>query len=904
MTSRLCLAGIVLAGAALASIPPALGGRASARRGEVSAYFHAPAWDDYAEIRPGGVTITPSGRFLTPAGRLIWTPMNAYTARFNSEGAALCAAEGGKLLVAERPTETEAGERWVESKGASPSFTVAADGTIYWSGGDDGTVRRVPRGATAANATWSLNVGTFKDSVVADLAVSPDGKRLYVADVTNFRIVCFDTSNGALVSSTSAGRYPYALTLSPDGKRLWVANIGVFRYQRIATPTSGKFDGRGLSRPAFGFPSKEARDGVEFEGRWVPGLGDPNNPESFSVWGMDVSDPSHIQTTHRIKTGALVNAAYENGRTVGGSSPCALLQSGDRLFVANSNNDTVDVIDTRKGAVSATIRIRPVRELERYRGVTPYGMALSPDGKRLFVCEAGMNALAVIDTQRLTVVGHIPTAWYPTSVDVSRDGKWLIVANAKGLGWGPRDDRKPRRAEQTRFGSVPGCLQVLPVPNADALKSHTRQVLMNNGLVADPARLAGLPREPISPLPGSPSRQIKYVVFITKENHTYDGILGASPGGKGDRELAWWGAPRKIGEHDNVVVMPNHLKLAKEFAHSDNFYMEPEASGDGHRWLVGAYPNVWCQRMFEQGYSFKANSPAPGRLVSFGSNGSIAPEDYLESGTVWEHLSRAGISFRNYGEGFEQAGQLEEPGTKPTGSILPVNIPMPKPLFDNTCFEFPAYNNNIPDQYRVDQFVKDLEQYGAGKQAPLPRFLNAAICNDHGASPMPKYGYPYSASFLADNDLALGRMVEYLTKRPEWKEMAIFVTQDDSGGDPDHVDRHRSICMVISPWVKRGYVSHRHTSISSILKTIYLTYGLPPCNLYDGLSSDLTDVFTTRPNYDGYRHVGVDARVFDPARARDPGDPDYKQARLRRSIPMDDPRFSHHLRPDGDSDDE
>ncbi len=899
---KLIVAGVGIAVFGVVLLPRAFGTRmaGNSRNSGRPGYYHAPAWDEYARIDPKGVTVLPNGRLLRPHGRLIWTPMNAYAARFGPDGSAYCAAESGRLLVATNPAGPAPTERWIEVKDAAPTFVVARDGTVYWSGGDQGVIHRLRPGETAPSATWSLNSAKTQDGVVSDLAVSPDGTRLYAADVTNFQVVGFDTRTGAQLFRAAAGRYPSALTLSEDGSRLWVANIGLFRYTRVPKPESGNFDPRGLTRPAFGYPSPAARDGVMFEGRQVAGLGEPNVPDSFSVWSFNIQNPRRPQLEHQIKTGVLVNAVYENGRTTSGSAPNALCLRGTRLYVSNGNNDTIDVIDTRAGTITGTVRLRPAPELERYRGVTPYSLALSPDGRRLYVCEAGINAVGVIDTSTLSVLGHIPTAWYPTAIDVSADGRTLLVANAKGLGWGPRDDRKPPRPEQARFGNLPGCLLVMPVPSDTELPELSRQVLANNGLLPDPERLRSLEPGPVSPLPGRPSRQIKYVVFITKENHTYDGILGAVEQGKGDRELAWWGAPKKIGPHDGVVTMPNHVKLAQEFAFSDNFYMEPEASGDGHRWLVGTYPNVWCQRMFEQGYEFKADSPAPGRLVSFGSNGSIQPEDYLESGCLWEHLDRGKISFRNYGEGFELSGQLEEPGTKPTGSLLPVNLPMPKPLFDNTCFQFPAYNNNIPDQYRADQFFNDLAQFGA-KRKPLPRFLNAAICNDHGASPMPNAGFPYSASFLADNDLALGRMVEYLTNRPEWKEMAIFVTQDDSGGDPDHIDRHRSICLVISPWVKRKYVSRRHTSISSILKTIYLIYGLPPSNLYDATASDLCDVFTNRPDYSGFRHVGVDARIFDPKKARDPGDPEFKMARRRPSIAMDDPRFTHRFRPDNDS---
>jgi len=235
--------------------------------------------------------------------------------------------------------------------------------------------------------------------------------------------------------------------------------------------------------------------------------------------------------------------------------------------------------------------------------------------------------------------------------------------------------------------------------------------------------------------------------------------------------------------------------------------------------------------------------------------------------------------------------------TNKTGNYFPLNHPMPKVLFDNTCFEFPAYNNNIPDIARADWFKEDLEKYRKSHGGAIPRFLNIAICNDHGASPNPKQGYPYVASYLADNDLALGRIVEYLSHLPEWKQMAIFVTQDDSGGDDDHVDRHRSFVLAISPYAKRAYVSRDHTSIMSIIKTIYGLFGLGPNNQFDALATDLGDLFTTKPNFAPYNAVPVDRRVFKPEETFDPSDPNFERRRREKgAVAMDDPAFVEWLR--------
>jgi hypothetical protein len=272
-----------------------------------------------------------------------------------------------------------------------------------------------------------------------------------------------------------------------------------------------------------------------------------------------------------------------------------------------------------------------------------------------------------------------------------------------------------------------------------------------------------------------------------------------------------------------------------------------------------------------------------------GSNGSLLPEDYPEAGSMWEHLARNGIRFRNYGEGFEFPGVDEDQDEHPTGAREVVNIPMPKVLYDNTCREFPIFNMHIPDQYRAHWFMKDYEKLFLGGKQRFPQFINIAICNDHGADPEPARGYPYLASWMADNDLALGRIVEFLTHTPYWKNMAIFVTEDDAGGEPDHVDAQRSVLLVISPWAKRGNVSHRHTTIVSMHRTLYQIFGLPPLNMFDALANDFSDCFTTQPDFRPYRCVPVDPHIFDPQKAVDPKDPEYGQARKLPSFPLDDP---------------
>jgi YVTN family beta-propeller protein len=870
-------------------------------------YLCAPAIQEYARHDPGGTTILPSGRFLRPLGK--HTPVarwpHGLTLSPGGERLFVASAGVGQLVadwrgdvpgIAELTPVVGTGTQ--RSNGGAAAFSP--DGrTLYWSSGDTGAVYVFDAASREKVAEVSLNaeVGgrTYHDSYAMDLQLSPDGRSLYCADVTNFRVVVVDTTARQVVGSVRVGRYPYALAVT--GQRVCVANIGMFEYSAIPAPGRDGFDRRGLTFPPFGFPSREATEGVDVEGRHIPGLGDPNVLESFSVWTLDASDPTNPRVTSRIKTGLLVGAPADNGKTVGGSAPNFVLARGDSLWVSNGTNDTLERIDLTTGRIVRKVRLQPSPLTARLRGVGPSGMALSPDGRRLYVAESGINAIAVLEASRLRVLGHLPTAWYPYRVVVSGDGKSLAAICFKGFGNGPSGG-KDRPTDP--FMDMRGALTTLAVPPDADLPQHTATVRACNGMTDRRAQRTELSSPVIPTAPGTQSEQIKYVVFITKENHTYDTIFDHIPGANDDPSLLRWGDHQRVSAPgqptlEDVAVMTNHNGLARQFTVSDNFYMEPEASGVGHRWLVGVQPNNFCQMTYTLGWGFSAGSTAPGRRASFGSNGSIAPEDYPEAGAMWEHLASHGVPFRNYGEGFEFAGVGEDADEWKTGAREVVNIPMSKVLFDNTCREFPIFNMNIPDQYRADWFAKDVtDLFLSGKQ-PMPRFLNVAICNDHGTGPNAAKGYPYVASWMADNDLALGRIVDFLSHTPYWRNMAIFVTEDDAGGEPDHVDAQRSVLLVISPWARRGYVSHRHTTIPSMHRTLYQILGLPALNMFDALANDFSDCFTTEPDYRPYEHVGVDPRVFDPEKAKDPNDPDYAKARLAPSIRLDDPEVVDEL---------
>jgi hypothetical protein len=266
----------------------------------------------------------------------------------------------------------------------------------------------------------------------------------------------------------------------------------------------------------------------------------------------------------------------------------------------------------------------------------------------------------------------------------------------------------------------------------------------------------------------------------------------------------------------------------------------------------------------------------------------VHPEEILEAGTLWHHLERHRISFRNFGEGFELAGVNEGVGLKPTGARFVTNVPMPDPLYRNTSRTYPQYNMNIPDQYRADQLLAELRGL-----RELPRFIYVHLPNDHIARPRPADGYPTAESYVADNDYALGRILEYLSRRPEWKRMAVFITEDDAQGGVDPVDSHRTVLMVASPYAKRAHVVHENSSFPGLLKTIFRLLSIPPLNLYDASATDLGGCFSASPDFEPYQLQPANLEVFDPKKAKEPKDP-------RPSERMDDPRVlreQHRPRP-------
>jgi DNA-binding beta-propeller fold protein YncE len=877
------------------------------RTGQGDLELRAPAGDRAVKIDLSGKTVLPNGRLITPLGKQVKVAPHPYGLALSPDGKTLVTANSGTHpFSASIITKLDSPEPKVAQipPGFKPAdadpdsvFLGVAVGpdnrTLCLSEGNNGRVGIFD--LVTHQRLYSLSLDgafqgkTYAHSLTSTLQLSPDGRRLFVLDLAHFRLVILDTGSKQIVSSIPVGRMPFGFALSPDGKFAYVSNVGMFQYSLVPGYDALRSKQTGLDFPPFGFPSKEAAEGTTVEGKQVPGLGDPNVPEANSLWVIDVADPAQPKVVAKIKTGIQVG-----DNSVGGSSPGAVVAGRDRVFISNATQDSITIINAGSNQVEKTILLEPAEAVKGLRGVLPFGMTLSPDEERLYVACSGINAVAVLDARDGQVLGYFPTAWFPARLALSPEGKTLYVANTKGFGAGPNGGPNFQEGpEGVYIGDIThGFVSISPIPDGRALTQMTARVLENNGFVTSSP--AGRPQG--APLQLPQSTKIQHVIFIVRENRTFDEVFGdlriAGARVEGEASMARWGEKARVNEKGEPVevegarVTPNAHALARRFAFSDNFYVDSDVSVDGHHWLVGNYPNEVLESEWPAGYgdklSFVPDADAPGRLSL--ECGNPCPETYLEAGSLWEHLARRHISFRNYGEGVALPGGRGGPGLMPTGVREAVNIPLPEVLFENTSRSYATFNTNISDQYRFGQFQREFELRFASGKEPLPQFLFIWLPNDHTAKPRPEDGYRYRASYVADNDLALGKLVELFSHSSFWKDMAIFVTEDDAQGGQDHVDAHRSLLLVISPYARQG-VSHVHTSIASILKTFDLIFGLPYLNQYDAAATDLSDMFTDTPDFSPFEAVPSDTRIFDPAKIHEPG----LEMQARPGAPLDDP---------------
>jgi len=674
------------------------------------------------------------------------------------------------------------------------AFSPAGD-TIYVGGGASNDVKifKATAGTFAAAGTIPISGGPQPSG----LTLNADGTRLYVALNQTHEVAVIDTATRS-VTRVKTGTYPYTTAISADGRKVYVSNWG----GRIPGPTDFT-DGQ---NPVV----VDRRTGI---------------PSTGTVSVLDTASNTVVK---QIDVGL-----HPTGMTV---SP-----GGDRVYVTNANSDTVSVIDTANDQVVKTLRVGGLgKERPALPGGAPNAIAVSPDGETLFVANGAQNAVAVVDANGRdeAVRGLIPTGWYPTAVALSLTGDQLFVASGYGFG---SIAPTPASRDGRSFVDRKGVVSILDVPDRQALRRFTDQVQRNNrSLPADAGGDEGdeghggdsghgKDGHRADPIPehadqGSP---IKHVFYIIKENRTYDQVFGDLPQGNGDPSLVEFGRD----------VSPNHHALAEQFVLLDNYYGPGDQSALGHRWVLQAYPSDWVHK-----YGNARNNQNPMLL---------GPTD-----AIYDHAKARGLSVRAYGE---RGANTITPanatwtdiyndwknGTKNVDIAAQAIIVGLRDVYHP---RYPAAESRVPDQYRADIFLKEFAEFE--RNGNLPSLNLLLLYDDHteGTSP----GFPTPRAAVADNDLALGRIVDAISHSRYWKESAIFVTEDDSQDGLDHVDGHRTVGLVISPYVKHGRVDSNMFSIVNVFRTIEQILGLSPVNQFDQAAEPMFSLFTSKPDLAPY----------------------------------------------------
>jgi DNA-binding beta-propeller fold protein YncE len=632
-------------------------------------------------------------------------------------------------------------------------------------------------------------LGSSLSSALA-VAAKPgsSGKRLAVVPLTaNNKLAVVDVEGSALLGHAPTGIAPFGAVISNDGTAAYVTNWG------------GRIPGKGDRTAPTG--AAATADRVVIDERGVAATG--------TVTRIDLAT---LAITHTIPVGL---------------HPTALIwdEPRNRLYVANTNSDSIAVIDTTKQALVRSIDLQPFER--KVKGIAPTALALEPNGRKLYVGCGGINAVVVVDTQSSQIDGMVPTAWYPNAVALSADGRKLAVTALLGVGSGWRDEPKKRFVHAYR-----GTVSVLDVPTGPQLASYTTAVAESNRLqladrsVPEPAARASAQPIPIPARSGEPST-IEHVVFIIKENRTYDQVFGDLPQGNGDPSLVMFGRD----------ITPNQHRLAEEFVLLDNFYATGGNSADGHQWVTQASETSYC---LWPGYA--------GRSYPYDGNDPIA---YASGGFLWDYVLARKKTVRVYGE-FVPAlrvpvdrHQLLERWQKGESFSKEWNVSSPIPrLNENLAKHFPSYTTAIPDVVRASIFLEDIQRFE--KEGSMPNLILLQLPSNHTNGARPGSSTPQA--MVADNDLALGQIVQALSHSRFWPKMAIFVTEDDAQNGVDHVDGHRTTSLVISPYARRKHLDSTFYSTQSMVKTIELILGLPTMSLFDLIANDMRASFTETPD--------------------------------------------------------
>ena len=663
-------------------------------------------------------------------------------------------------------------------------------------------------GDSAAPAWKSGALGDYMAGAPA-VAAQPgvDGRRVAVLPLpANDALAVVDAGSGALIRTIGLGVEPIAAVITPDGSTAFVSILGG------AKPTQSQRSARQCCDPRV--------EAVRVDARGIA--------EAGSVSRVD-----------------LASGAVTKDIPVA-RHPTSLVLDAPRnlLYVANGNSDSVAVIDTRSNLVSAYIAVAPFRE--RLAGLAPTALAVAPDGRRLFVALGGANAVAVYDVSRgaagATLEGLIPAAWYPTSLDVSADGKYLAIGALLGVGSGTGTSGGLRGRY---VHAVRGSVNVLPVPSMGELSAFTAAVATNNRLTlqtisALKPSIASRVAHAVPARPGDPSL-VNHVVFIIKENRTYDQVLGDLGRGAGDPALVMYGRD----------VTPNTHALSEQFVTLDHFFASGGNSADGHNWITQANETDYPMWPLYFGRSY----PSEG----------VDPLAYSAGGFLWEAALARQKSVVVFGE-YAPAPLASSPVVR--DSMLAKYMARPDdfayhrdllrgrydthsqiPSLDRLLVpEYPGWSLEAPDVVKAGDVLFHLGEWESVRA--MPNLVMIILPSDHTDGLTPGWCTPKSC--VADNDLALGRVVEGLSHSSFWKDMAIFVVEDDAQNGVDHIDGHRTVALAVSPFARRGTVDSTFYAHPSMVKTIELMLGLPALSMFDLVATDMHASFSDTPDVTPY----------------------------------------------------
>ncbi len=754
-------------------------------------------------VVPTNQVLSPLGRQVTFSGRptdVALSPDGRWLAVLDRHGAILVDVESGEIVSRESHQGgsyqgivfTPDGRRLITSciKGNLDVFFVS----------DDGQLKK--------QDPISLPAIRDNNALPAGLTIDAKGDSLWVALNLNNTLAEILLEDGSLVREIPVGSAPYDVVLV--GSKAYVSN---------------------------------------WAGRH-PGEGDTTGPAGKGT-DVRVDSRRHIASDGSVSVVDLASGKELTQVEVGlHPSGMAATLDGRFVCVANANSDTVSVIDTKTDTVIETISTRPSDQL--LFGSAPNDLVLTDDGRTLYISNGTNNCIAVVDFKppHSRLRGCFPTGWYPAGLALDEDRNSLYVANIKGVGSRNKDWQGSRKIKgKAIFGfnshDYLGTVSLISIPQSDQLAGHTKAVLENNRLTeAVNAMLP--PRKEISPRPvpqrhGEPSR-FKHVLYIIKENRTYDQVFGDIERGEGDASLCIFGGD----------VSPNHHKLVDEFVLLDNFYCNGTLSADGHQWSTEAYVTDYLEKAYG------------GWPRSYPYDGGDAMA-YSPSGFLWDNVLAHGKSLRVYGEFVKAKIRWKDPEKKQRPMFLDcyrdflegneqidiqaiAAIKTIEPYLCPTAVGFPGI---VPDIHRAEQFIRELKAYE--KNNNLPNFMIMLLPNDHTAGTRP--GMPTPEAAVADNDLALGRVIEAVSHSKFWPETCIFVVQDDPQAGFDHIDGHRTVAMVVSPYTRRQVVDSTNYNQTSMIRTMELILGLPPMNQFDASATAMTSCFTDQPDFTPYDSV-------------------------------------------------